>query len=90
LPSFGAAFLGVTPDGGTATDPTSTPGNVNLDFFLSAITKTRQRGAAFDTATVRLLDTRQAWATPCERIRLARLLKLRIPTPPAAYGDLRA
>ncbi|MFI8952637.1 hypothetical protein ACIGO6_39985 [Streptomyces sp. NPDC053750] len=79
LPSFAAAFLGTTPDGGTGTDPTSTPGNANLDFFLSAITRTRQTGADFDTATVQLLDRRQAWATPSERIRLARLLKLRIP-----------
>ncbi|MFF9490610.1 hypothetical protein [Streptomyces sp. NPDC014676] len=90
LPSFGAAFLGITPNGSTATDPTSTPGNANLDFFLSAITDTRQRGAEFNTATVRLLDIRQAWATPRERIRLARLLKLRIPAPPATYGDPRA
>jgi hypothetical protein len=79
LPSFGAAFLGITPDGGTGVDPTSTPGNANLDFFLSAITHTRQTGVAFDTATVRFLDRHQAWATPEERIRLARLLKLRIP-----------
>lgn len=81
LPSLAALQLGITPDGGTATDPTSTPGNANLDFYLSAITRTRQTGAAFDTATVELLDTRQAWATPSERIRLARLLKLRIPEP---------
>lgn len=78
LPSFGAAFLGTTPDGGTGTDPTSTPGNPNLDFYLGAITRTRQTGAAFNTATVELLDRHQAWATPSERIRLARLLKLRV------------
>ncbi|GAA1435004.1 hypothetical protein GCM10009601_60390 [Streptomyces thermospinosisporus] len=83
LPSFGAAFLGITPDGGTGTDPTSTPGNANLDFFLRAITCTRQTGAAFNTATVEVLDCRQTWATPSERIRLARLLKLRIPQPPS-------
>ncbi|MFD9034509.1 hypothetical protein ACFVZW_25735 [Streptomyces sp. NPDC059567] len=81
LPSFGAAFLGTTPDGGTGTDPTSSPGNATLDSFLSAITRTRQTGAAFNTATVDLLDRRQAWATPSERLRLARLLKLRIPHP---------
>ncbi|MEU6577873.1 hypothetical protein [Streptomyces sp. NPDC046805] len=79
LPSFGAAFLGTTPSGGTATDPTSTPGNANLDSYLSAITRTRQIGAAFNTTTERLLDRRQTWATPEERIRLARLLKLRVP-----------
>ncbi|MFE5923077.1 hypothetical protein [Streptomyces sp. NPDC056468] len=83
LPSFGAAFLGITPDGGTETDPTSTPGNANLDFFLRAITCGQQTGAAFNTATVEVLDCRQAWATPSERIRLARLLKLRIPKPPS-------
>jgi hypothetical protein len=82
LPSFGAAFLGTTPDGGTGTDPTSTPGNANLDFFLSAISRSRQTGVAFNTATVQLLDRRQHWATPKERIRLARLLKLRIPDRP--------
>ncbi|MFE5487490.1 hypothetical protein [Streptomyces sp. NPDC056527] len=81
LPSLAALQLGITPDGGTATDPTSTPGNANLDFYLSAITRTRQTGAAFDTATVELLDSHQAWATPSERIRLARLLELRIPKP---------
>ncbi|MFD9034506.1 hypothetical protein ACFVZW_25715 [Streptomyces sp. NPDC059567] len=78
LPSFGAAFLGITPDGGTGTDPTSTPGNANLDSFLNSITRTRQTGAAFDTTTVELLNRRQAWATPRERVRLARLLELRI------------
>lgn len=81
LPSFGAAFLGTTPEGRTGTDPSTTPGNANLDFFLSAITRTRQTGADFNTATVEILDRRQAWATPEERIRLARLLKLRIPSP---------
>ncbi|MFE7779270.1 hypothetical protein ACFU5O_36485 [Streptomyces sp. NPDC057445] len=82
LPSFGASFLGTTPDGGTGTDPTSTPGNANLDFFLSAITRTRQTGTAFDTATVQFLDRRQAWATPEERIQIAQLLELRIPHHP--------
>ncbi|GAA3482305.1 hypothetical protein [Streptomyces yanii] len=81
LPSFAAAFLGLSPEGGTGTDPTTVPGNANLDFYLSAITRTRQTGAAFDTATVGLLDRHQAWATPSERIRLARLLKLRVPAP---------
>ncbi|MFD3470650.1 hypothetical protein ACFWWM_30665 [Streptomyces sp. NPDC058682] len=81
LPSFAAAFLGLTPDGGTGTDPTTAPGNTNLDFYLSAITRTRQTGVAFDTTTVELLDRRQAWTTPGERIRLARLLKLHIPHP---------
>ncbi|MFF8911034.1 hypothetical protein [Streptomyces olivaceoviridis] len=76
LPGFGAAFLGVTPSGGTATDPTSTPGNANLDFYLGALTHTRQTRAAFNTTTVKLLDTHQTWATPSERVRLARLLKL--------------
>ncbi|WP_405922358.1 hypothetical protein [Streptomyces sp. NBC_00122] len=79
LPSFAAAFLGLTPDGGTGTDPTSVPGNANLDFYLSAITRARRTGIAFDTATVRLLDRRQAWGSPGERIRLARLLELHIP-----------
>ncbi|MFB7374893.1 hypothetical protein ACFC0D_34205 [Streptomyces sp. NPDC056222] len=81
LPSFGAAFLGITPDGGTGTDPTSTPGNANLDFYLSAITRTRQTGADFNTTTVELLNRGQAWATPRERVRLARLLELRISHP---------
>ncbi|MFC6981863.1 hypothetical protein [Streptomyces cirratus] len=81
LPSFGAAFLGTTLDGDTGTDPTSTPGNSNLDFYLSAITHTQQTGAAFNTATVELLDRHQAWATPSQRIRLARLLKLRVTHP---------
>jgi hypothetical protein len=84
VPSFGAFFLGATPDGRTRTDPTSTPGNANLDFYLSAITRTGQTGAAFNTATVPLLDTRQSWANPCQRIRIARLLKLRIPHPALA------
>ncbi|MEU7603563.1 hypothetical protein [Streptomyces sp. NPDC041003] len=57
------------------------PGNTNLDFYLSAITRTRQTGVAFDTTAVELLDRRQAWANPGERIRLARLLKLRIHHP---------
>jgi hypothetical protein len=83
LPSFAAAFLGTTPDGRTATDPTRTPGNANLDFFLSAVTRTRQRNAGFDSATVALLDRHQAWASPEERIRLARLLRLRIDPCPA-------
>ncbi|MBT2366054.1 hypothetical protein J7E88_12235 [Streptomyces sp. ISL-10] len=82
LPSLAALQLGITPNGRTATDPTSTPGNANLDFYLSAITRTRQTGADFDTATVQLLDRRQAWAAPEERIRLARLLKLRLPHRP--------
>ncbi|MEU7729931.1 hypothetical protein AB0B78_32590 [Streptomyces sp. NPDC040724] len=57
------------------------PGNTNLDFYPSAITRTRQTGVAFDTTAVELLDRRQAWANPGERIRLARLLKLRIHHP---------
>ncbi|MFK4150302.1 hypothetical protein [Streptomyces sp. NPDC004065] len=85
LPSFGAAYLGITPGGGTATDPTSTPGNANLDFYLNAITRTRHTGAAFNTATVQFLDHHQAWATPSQRIRLAHLLKLRLPSRPGKH-----
>ncbi|MGW7466514.1 hypothetical protein ACWGJT_17855 [Streptomyces xantholiticus] len=83
LPSLAALQLGITPDGRTASDRTGTPGNANLDFYLSAITRTRQARANFNTATVQVLQRRQAWATPEERIRLARLLRLRLPHRPS-------
>lgn len=83
LPSLAALQLGITPDGRTATDRTGTPGNANLDFYLSAITRTRHARANFNTATVQVLERRQGWATPEERIRLARLLRLRLPQGPS-------
>ncbi|MFI2367818.1 hypothetical protein [Streptomyces sp. NPDC018833] len=88
LPSLAALQLGITPVGRTATDPTRTPGNANLDFYLGAITRTRQTRADFGTATVQFLDRRQAWASPGERLRLARLLELRLPhRPREPYGS---
>ncbi|MEU4681480.1 hypothetical protein [Micromonospora sp. NPDC023737] len=56
-----------------------TPGNADLDAFLSAMTKTRQRGADFDDATIALLDVRLLWASPEGRLRVAKLLQLQLP-----------
>lgn len=74
LISFGAAFLG--PDG---TDPAVSPGNANLTYFLDAIVTGGPRRPNFSTSTVQVLDRRQQWATPDERIRLARILRLDTP-----------
>jgi hypothetical protein len=42
----------------------ATPGNPDLDAFLSAMTQTRQRNANFDQATADLLDAMLRWASP--------------------------
>ncbi|MGC5054738.1 hypothetical protein ACLQ2S_25170 [Micromonospora sp. DT48] len=57
----------------------ATPGNPDLNAFLSAMTKTRQRNADFDQATADLLDVRLLWAPPEGRLRVAKLLQLKLP-----------
>ncbi|MEU7779166.1 hypothetical protein [Micromonospora parva] len=57
----------------------ATPGNPDLNAFLGAITKTRQRNANFDRATAELLDVRLLWAPPEGRLRVAKLLQLKLP-----------
>lgn len=57
-----------------------TPGNTDLDAYLSAMTKTRQRDANFDQATADLLDARYLWASAEGRLRVAKLLQLDLPT----------
>ncbi|WBB93373.1 hypothetical protein [Verrucosispora sp. WMMC514] len=57
----------------------ATPGNPDLDAFLSAMTKTRQRNANFDQATADLLDVRLLWSPPEGRLRVAKLLQLKLP-----------
>lgn len=57
----------------------TTPGNPDLDAFLSAMTKTRQRDVDFDQATADLLDVKLRWASPDGRLRVAKLLQLKLP-----------
>ncbi|NED49321.1 hypothetical protein G3I24_00120 [Micromonospora aurantiaca] len=57
----------------------ATPGNADLNAFLSAMTKTQQRNANFDQATADLLDVRLLWAPPEGRLRVAKLLQLKLP-----------
>ncbi|MEV5695355.1 hypothetical protein [Micromonospora globbae] len=57
----------------------ATPGNTDLDAFLSAMTRTQQRNSDFDQATADLLDARLLWASPEGRLRVAKLLQLDLP-----------
>lgn len=57
----------------------ATPGNADLNAFLSAMTKTRQRSANFDKATTDLLDVRLLWGSPRDRVRVAKSLQLKLP-----------
>ncbi|MDD7969305.1 hypothetical protein [Actinomycetospora lemnae] len=75
LPSYAAITLGST-GGTTNTNPAVSPGNAALDHYLGRTTDARPVGATFSSATIDLLDARQNWARPDERVRLARLLAL--------------